>query len=112
MKESPFCESCGKILNMNVENEVIVAKCDCGFSKTLTSFTFSEKNKPVSIIGNGIFNETETSSYYPHICEKCGHNEANAYDIGVQYSDEANILVYRCKKCHHIERQADGTSNN
>jgi DNA-directed RNA polymerase subunit M/transcription elongation factor TFIIS len=111
MKNTLFCESCGKILNIKLENEKLIGKCICGFSKEIQSISFSEKNQISKEIGKGVFNEKESDSYYPYICEKCGHPEANAYDLGVTVSDEANILIYRCKKCGHIKRQADGTGN-
>ena len=94
-----------------MEDEFLIAKCSCGFEKQIESLSFSEKSRRAKEIGTGIFNEPETTAYYPHKCNKCGSMKAIAYDLGIFYSDEANVLAYRCKKCGYIERQSDGTGN-
>ena len=32
-------------------------------------------------------------------------------DLGTSYSDESNVYLFKCTKCGHIDRQADGCSN-
>ena len=53
----------------------------------------------------------ESSVGFPNTCKKCGHEGADVADLGAAYSDEANIYLFKCKKCGFTERQADGSSN-
>jgi 8-oxo-dGTP pyrophosphatase MutT (NUDIX family)/Zn ribbon nucleic-acid-binding protein len=71
---------------------------------------FSEKTKKIEK-GEGILENNNEISGFPHKCPKCGHDEADVVDLGAPYSDESNIYLFKCKKCGHVKRQADGSGN-
>jgi len=81
-----------------------------GISDKQKRLVFSEKTKKIEK-GEGIFENNDETSGFPHKCPKCGHDEADVVDLGAPYSDESNIFLFKCKKCGHVKRQADGTGN-
>ena len=108
-----FCELCGKILNVNSSENKLLGACSCGFIKEINSdFSFTEVIKNNNI-GSGVLDQNDLlTSGFPHTCSKCGYSECDIDDLGVQIGDESNIILYRCKKCKYVERQADGSGNN
>lgn len=89
-----FCEECGRLLHVIIENDKIIGKCDCGKITELgEDFVFKEKIKKKDEIGEGVVFEIESAGY-PHKCEKCGHGECCIYDIKAGYSDESDIILY------------------
>lgn len=108
-----FCELCGKILEIKAESDKIIAYCSCGFIKEVESGQISsEKIIKKDNIGEDIVVESnKIEKGFPHICKKCGYDECDVLDVGAPYSDESNIILYKCKKCKYVERQADGTGN-
>jgi len=103
-----FCEKCGKLLKIEKE----LAKCDCGFTKKINLFSITEKIQGPEQKGESIAEEKNEDNGFPHTCKKCGHKYADFADLGISYSDEANIVLFKCKKCKHVERDAFGSSNN
>ncbi|MEK6918162.1 MAG: hypothetical protein AABW51_04400 [Nanoarchaeota archaeon] len=74
---------------------------------------FREKIQKVEKeIGIVILDQENINQGFPHKCKKCEHDFAEVIDLGVSYSDESSVLLFRCKKCSHVERDAFGTSNN
>ncbi len=104
-----FCKKCGKLLK--IDRGTI--KCSCGFSKISDSkISSTEKIKKPKEKGTGIFEKKEFEEKgFPHTCKKCGHEYSDVVDLGVSYSDEANIHLFKCKKCGYVERDAYGSSN-
>jgi len=85
--------------------------CVCGFVKEgELNLEFSEISAEKEKLGEKVSPEYEPPGF-PHICKKCGHGESIVTDLGCQISDESNIYTYKCKKCSHLERQADGSGN-
>jgi len=106
-----FCPKCGKPLHVKSEQDKKIAECSCGFTKIIGSdLVFSTKNKKVTL-GKGVISREEDLDGFPHICEKCGHPFSEVHDLGAPYSDESNIYLFKCKKCGHVSRQADGSGN-
>ncbi|MFA5993300.1 MAG: hypothetical protein WC796_06345 [Candidatus Pacearchaeota archaeon] len=106
-----FCDNCGKLLIVKK-----VGSCSCGFSKEITKeLVVSEQIQKVRKKGEGIIDsENENRKEmegFPHDCKKCGHGEASVSEVKTGYSDEADIYIFKCKKCGFVERQADGCSN-
>jgi len=99
-----FCPNCKKII-------IQIGNCSCGFEITEFNLYSTEQGKPPKEKGQGILEEEKITTGFPHICQKCGHNEAEVVDVGVSVSDEAGIYLFKCIKCSHIERQADGSCN-
>lgn len=106
-----FCDRCGKMLSVQTDGEGMVGVCTCGFAKELEkTFSFSEKSVFIEK-GEGVFENEEEKEGFPHLCGKCGNGEAEVFDLGASYSDESNIYLFKCKKCGHVERQAEGSGN-
>ena len=104
-----FCLDCGKPLK--IENNTAV--CSCGFKKQVNPVTTSEKITKPEEKGEGVADKTNSGEGkgFPHQCKKCGYGFADVVDLGVFYSDESNIYLFKCKKCSHTERDAYGCSN-
>lgn len=108
-----FCPRCGKMMIMQDDYGLNVCRCDCGYyTYDAVDTTASEKQAKVAEVGKGVAKDSDFETEgFPHKCKKCGHENADVVDLGAPYSDEANIYLFRCKKCKHIERQHDGTGN-
>ena len=104
------CKRCGKLLRIATAFNTRIGICVCGFVKTIDSATVSEKQHHETR-GTGILREEKLPGF-PHNCKKCKYTECEVEDLGAQYSDESNVYLYKCKRCGHVERQADGTGNN
>ena len=74
--------------------------------------SFSEKIERIEK-GEGILNseQEEIHQGFPHKCKKCEHDFAEVVDLGISYSDESSVILFRCKKCGNVERDAFGSSN-
>jgi DNA-directed RNA polymerase subunit M/transcription elongation factor TFIIS len=40
---------------------------------------------------------------HDHICSRCGYDKAEIIDKGIWYSDEDNVIVFKCGRCGHSE---------
>ncbi len=107
MEFMEFCEKCGKPLEIGKE----IAQCKCGFSKKINQVSTSEKIQKIVERGKGVAKKENNEKGFPHKCKKCGHEFADVIDLGVFYSDEASIYLFKCKKCNNTERDAYGSSN-
>lgn len=88
-----------------------LARCHCGFIQKASKVYSNEKiEKPIEK-GEGIAEEGKSNTGFPHKCNKCGHEFADVIDLGVFYSDEASVYLFKCKKCGNTERDAYGSSN-
>lgn len=106
-----FCEKCGKILQIKKEEHATFGYCKCGYAKHLHSgVRFSQKENHEEELGTGIAHD-EITQGYPNTCKKCGFGYSEIEHLNPFYSDESDIYLYKCKKCGHVERQTDGTSN-
>jgi len=72
---------------------------------------FEEKTKKKSKVGEGVASQDKDLGGFPHICKKCGWEFAEVRDLGIGWSDESAVHIFRCKKCGHTERHAEGTGN-
>ncbi len=105
-----FCTVCGKILELRKNGEENIGVCSCGFVTPITELTFAQPQEREQK-GEGVLKEESSLAGFPHICKKCGYGECDVVDLGPPISDESNVYLYRCKNCHFVERQADGTGN-
>lgn len=76
----------------------------------MVSLEFSEKGKKKQE-AKGVLEQEKQGEGFPNVCDKCGHTQADVHDLGAPYSDESNVYLFRCKKCGHVKRQADGSGN-
>lgn len=112
MTKEMFCSVCGKILSIKKdEGGKNVGVCSCGFAKEIDSgFSFSQSIKKDKEKGKGILVETESRGF-SNVCKNCGHGECEVHEMLPSYSDESDVVLYRCKKCKVVHRQHDGTGN-
>jgi len=107
-----FCPICKNLLKIKTENERTIGFCSCGFKKESgIEISAIEKNKKKPEKGKGIAENKPDLDGITNKCKKCGFDKAEIIDLGVQISDEAGIYLFKCKKCGHQERQADGSCN-
>jgi DNA-directed RNA polymerase subunit M len=55
-----------------------------------------------------IVKKDDKISIYPRVketCSKCGHNEAETWQIQMRSSDEPSTHFFKCVKCKHSWRQ-------
>jgi DNA-directed RNA polymerase subunit M/transcription elongation factor TFIIS len=106
--ENLFCEKCGKILK--IENNV--GRCSCGFEKELDieKTTISETIKQKDEKGKGFVHDKNELATFPHLCSKCGHEQAQVIDMGVWVGDEAGVIRYKCGKCGATEQEKGSNS--
>jgi DNA-directed RNA polymerase subunit M/transcription elongation factor TFIIS len=105
-----FCE-CGKPMEI-VDDGLRIARCSCGNKKLVVEGVSFEENQPKKEERSSeVAEEKHELRGFPHTCSKCGYGEADVIELGVFYSDEAGVCLFRCKKCGWSERQADGTGN-
>lgn len=113
MKKIEFCPDCGRILSVR-EREwdfKMIGFCRCGFVKEVER-GFLPSKKIINLErGEGILEKDEGIQGFPHNCSKCGYGEAEVFDLGASYSDESNVYLFKCKKCGHVAREAEGTGN-
>jgi len=98
-----FCPDCGSILTPKKIKVHISYTCKCGFSEIKP---FSEnvkikenpKHTRVEVI-----DDINRVAVHDHICVKCGYDKAEIIDKGQMYSDEDDVILFKCGKCGHIE---------
>lgn len=111
MSKNIFCDECGKILKIRNAGGLKLGICECGFVKEIHhGVTSSEKITRKEKIGEGVAVEDKEKGF-TNVCKKCGYNKCDVYDLGASYSDESDIYLFKCKKCGHVVRQAEGSGN-
>jgi len=103
-----FCDNCGKPLI--VKNNTLV--CNCGFEKSINQIITKENIKKPEKVSEEVLNENkpEPGKGFPFNCDSCGYKFADVVDLGVSYSDESNVTLFRCRKCKKVQRNAFGSS--
>ena len=91
------------------KDDKLIGRCVCGYEQEI-KINVGEHGKKDNI-AKGIYQEKENEEGFPHVCPKCGHTQSDVHDLGAPYSDESNVYLFKCKKCKHVERQADGSGN-
>jgi len=117
-----FCPDCGKplqhrkVIDEFREGVGFFVFCSCGYSNTIsTPLSHNQVIPAKEELGKGVLDPKDLLSTddegFPHNCSKCGHGWSDVHDLGIQYSDESSIHVFRCRKCGHTERHAEGSGN-
>lgn len=114
MTNALFCNVCGGILTTyETKQGTIEGVCAKGCTPARhVHVTTTETVLHAPHTGAGVIPEDKNEHGFPHTCKQCGYEECEITDLGAQYSDESNVYLYRCLKCNHVERQADGTGNS
>ena len=78
--------------------------CTCGFTEERgkEDITVSEKTKNKDI---RIIDDKNRLAVHDHECEKCGYDKAELIEKGVSYSDEDDVIIFKCGKCGHSKMQ-------
>jgi len=107
-----FCPGCENILiPKKKEGEIFLFCSKCGFFEEIEKALKSiEKIEGKKVRGEGVNKNESGFATYENICKKCGHDKAEVMDLGVQYSDEDNLIFLRCGKCGFSERIGRKTS--
>ena len=66
-------------------------------------YVFKEKIKKEEK-GKGIVDNNPLAQY-DHKCKRCGHSKAELISKGIWYSDEDEVLQFKCGKCGFVEMQ-------
>jgi len=103
-----FCPKCkGIIIPRTIKGRTLLLCNGCGWWKEVKGEKgLIEVDKIVhdSTKGEGVVDDENILATYKHKCEKCGYEKAEIQDIGVQYSDEDNVMLVKCGKCGFVER--------
>lgn len=112
VKSAFFCGMCGAILTAYGKHEQMYdVVCSCGHVNQLhKKLEAGEKAPRQETKGSGIATQLKSAGF-PHTCKKCGFGFCEPTQLNPSYSDESDILLFKCKKCGFVERQADGTGN-
>jgi hypothetical protein len=89
----------------------MIGVCNCGFKRTGGINIIGEDNtfkENSSFIGGGVVEEDNLSrGGFSRICSKCGFDKAEAFQIT---SNESEVTIFKCLRCSHSVRQAQGSS--
>jgi len=98
-----FCPDCGSILAPKKIKKEIRYTCNCGFTevKPITeNVTLKENPKHTRI---EVMDEVNRVAVHDHKCKNCGYDKAEIIDKGQMYSDEDDVILFKCGRCGKIE---------
>lgn len=105
-----FCPECGNMLRKKRFDDGIFWACGCGFRKKAEPVTRKRKILPhqrkklipkTVIIENVNLRQNPTTKVE---CPKCGHFEAEYFQMQTRSADEPPTTFYKCLKCGHTWR--------
>ena len=108
-----FCPKCKSILKPIKENDNVILKCPVCNIKANSKKLLILKDKAKVIPekhkrSTGVADESHNIlAVHNHICSKCGYNKAEIIEKGIWYSDEDQVVIYKCGKCGNTELEAD-----
>jgi len=103
-----FCPMCKGLLMLKEEKGKQIGFCKCGFKRTGGISVLGEEDSIKTNFGSGIVTEENIlSEGFNRVCEKCGHDKAEASQIT---SNESEITLFKCLRCGNTTRQASGSS--
>jgi Zn ribbon nucleic-acid-binding protein len=99
---------CKNLLMLREDRGVMMGICNCGFRRTSGIAIASEEKQKMGNNSVEVLDEKgfEKDGFF-RICEKCGHDKAEADSIA---SNESDITIFSCLKCGHKVRQSQGSS--
>ncbi len=59
----------------------------------------TEKSRPIEVV-----EDKNPLAVYDHKCKKCGYDKAQLIEIGIWYSDEDDVVRYKCGRCGYVEK--------
>lgn len=103
--ESLLCQRCGSL--MKISKSFVI--CRCGYKDKIKG-EIVLKTAPKAkqeLKGNGIAKSGNVLAISQHTCKKCGYDKAQIIELGCYYSDEDEVIRYKCGRCGFVE-QAPG----
>jgi DNA-directed RNA polymerase subunit M/transcription elongation factor TFIIS len=98
-----FCPVCKKILELGEWKGKKVGKCPCGFIRTLGFSLENEEKMDNAQLGSGVL-QNNLSEGFNFSCKKCGHNKAEAKELGEILGNEKSVTLFTCMNCGSAER--------
>jgi hypothetical protein len=94
---------------MKIEGGKNIGFCSCGFKRTAGIGIIGEDvNSKSEIVGEGfVSSSNESATGFSRICEKCGFDSAEAFQLT---SNESEVTIFSCLKCGNKVRQSQGGS--
>ncbi len=80
--------------------------CKCGF-KRVSGVDLSSRELNKKRLAEVGVNTEGTSEGVEFLCKKCGHKEADLFDLGERLNSESNLYLYKCRKCGTSARESD-----
>lgn len=103
-----FCPVCKNLLMLGEERGRVIGVCGCGFKRTSgISVSGEEKNQTEHNLVEVLDEKGFSKEGFFRICEKCGHDKAEASLVA---SNESEVTIFSCLKCGHKTRQSQGSS--
>jgi len=108
-----FCPECSNLLRKKRESGKTYLACKCGYQKEIKADTDQIKktiqDKKDALDQNLIIvsNDDKISIHLKTtaICQKCGHKEAETWQIQTRSADEPSTSFFRCVKCKFTWRE-------
>lgn len=105
-----FCPMCRALLTQKEIRGKMIGVCNCGFMRTCGINITGEdnNNEKNKLTGSGVVGESDGKGEgFSRICEKCGFDKCECFQIT---SNESEVTIFKCLKCKHSVRQAQGSS--
>lgn len=99
-----FCPMCKTLLVPGLWKGKNVGKCSCGFIRTGGISLEGEEKSSNILTGSGIASE-DVNTGWDFLCGKCGHNKADAKELGEILGNEKSVTLFTCLNCGNVERK-------
>ena len=95
-----FCKECNNILHPSPDGRVICTHCGLVDKGDLISKEILPKKEERK---KGVIKDKNIFATFDNVCKKCGYGKAEIINRGPSYSDEDDLVFYRCGKCGWTE---------
>lgn len=101
-----FCEKCGSILHVIKKDGKMFLICKhCDFCEETTEGASHKEKRDNKSQEIKAIKAQNIHATFPHTCSKCGYNKAEVIDLGVWYTDEDSVVMFKCGKCGYTEKR-------
>lgn len=99
-----FCPKCGSLLLADKDKNLIrCSKCD--FSEEYSDKLQMREKIKRSSSKIDVADDMNHLAVYDHRCKKCGYEKAQLIEKSALWTDEDDIVAWKCGKCGNIERE-------
>lgn len=96
-----FCPKCKSIMMPKGKQLV----CSCGYKQGAEGATMTEKSERKRDKVVVVEKEESVNPIVEAECPKCGHKEAEYWEVQTRSSDEPPTRFHKCVKCKHTWRE-------